>query len=101
MNVIVSDHAYTRAKERCGLQKKSIDRMAKRAFEAGVNGVKIKGIAAGWIENHRENHEAKHIYVYGDKAWIYADNNSNTTMVLVTVLSIPTGIASQIRKQVA
>ena len=101
MNIIVSDHAYVRAKDRCGLQKKSIDRMAKKAFENGVNGTTIKGMAATWIEAHRENHSAKHIYVYGDKAWIFADNNSQKAMILVTILTLPTGIATQIKKQIA
>lgn len=101
MNIIVSDHAYARAKDRCGIPKKSVDRIARKAFESGVNGSVIKGMAAGWIESHKENHNAKHIYVYGDKAWIFADNNTTNTLILVTVLTLPTGILFQLRKQIA
>ncbi len=101
MDIVISEHAYDRVKERCGLKKKAIDRMATKVLKTGYNSSKLKGQAAGWIREYKDNHTAQIMYIYGNKAWVYAENEKQGAIILVTVLNIPTRVMTKINAQLA
>lgn len=80
----VSKHAKQRLRERNGLNKKSTDRIAERAFNEGITHAETTGNLNKWITSlYFKNTDANNIRLYGDKAYIFA----NTT--LVTIIPIP------------
>ncbi len=100
MKVNISNHAYDRGKERLGLSKKSIDRMAEKVLEKGIHGTDLKGSIYSWIQNKLDNHERTgDIYVYGDKAWVYS--RKPNCILLITVLNIPANMQKKIAAQIA
>ena len=101
MNIVVSKHAYDRAKERLGLNKKSADRMAMKAYEQGIDGNSLKGSIQRYILNKIESHEEmeSHIYLYGDKAWVFGGYGNR--LVLVTILNLSQEMTRRYKLQVA
>ena len=82
--VTVSKHAKKRLKERCGLNKRSIQRMADKAFIDGVRHSDTRGRLNKWITSlYFYNKTADNIRLYGDKVYIFTGNT------LVTVIQIP------------
>lgn len=82
--VTVSKHAKKRLKERCGLNKRSVKRMADKAFTNGIRHSDTRGRLNKWVTGlYFYNKTANNIRLYGDKAYIFAGNT------LVTVIQIP------------
>lgn len=71
-------------RERCGLNKKSIDRIAQKAFDNGVKHSETKGRLHKWITSvWGKNKKADNIRIYGDNVYIFCGN------ILVTTYHIP------------
>lgn len=84
MKIKVSHHAEQRMRERLGLNKKSIERIAQKAFDKGIGHNKTKGNLNKWVTSvWAKNKDANNIRLYGDKCYIFCGD------VLVTVLQIP------------
>lgn len=82
----LSHHAETRLKERCGLQKKSMQRMADRAFEHGYDYSQTTGAVRTWLDTRKlANGQETTFRLYGDICYVFGYNNT-----LITVLHIPT-----------
>ena len=82
--VTVSEHAKKRLRERCGLKKRSVQRMAEKAFTNGIRHSDTRGRLNKWVTSlYFYNKTADNIRLYGDKAYIFADST------LVTVIQIP------------
>lgn len=82
--VTVSKHAVRRLKERCGLNKRSAQRMADKAFTDGIRHSDTRGRLNKWVTSlYFYNRTADNIRLYGDKAYIFAGST------LVTVIQIP------------
>lgn len=91
----VSMHAAERLKERCGLNKKSMQRMAQKAFDEGIRHSQTKGRLNKWVAGlYFNNPKAKNIRLYGDKAYIFCGE------ILVTVIQIPAGLMKDFKKVV-
>lgn len=91
----VSKHAQQRIKERCGLHKKSYERMAKKAWEEGVTHAETKGNLNKWVTKlFFVNTNANNIRLYGDKAYIFCGET------LVTVMQIPSNLMKDFKKMV-
>ena len=91
----VTRHAKDRLKERNGLNKKSIERIAKRALEEGIPHSRTKGQLNKWITaRYFSNQSANNIRLYGDKAYIF--NNE----ILITVLQIPARLMKDLDKMI-
>ena len=92
--VRVSKHAKQRLKERCGLNKKAVQRMAETAFEKGVRQEETCGQLNKWFTTlFFVNSAANNIRIYGNFAYIFCDNT------LVTVLSVPKRLQKQVQSQ--
>lgn len=82
--VTVSKRAVRRLKERCGLNKRSAQRMADKAFTDGIRHSDTRGRLNKWVTSlYFYNRTADNIRLYGDKAYIFAGST------LVTVIQIP------------
>lgn len=91
MKIKVSKHAEQRMRERCGLNKKSIERIAQKAYNKGIKHESTKGRLNKWITGvYFKNTKANNIRLYGDMLYIFCDN------VLVTVFQIPHSIAKNL-----
>jgi len=93
--VDVSDHAARRLRERCGLNKKSIQRIADKAFNDGIRHSETRGRLNKWVTSlFFYNRSANNIRIYGDKAYIFTKNT------LITVIQIPTDLFKNVRVMV-
>ena len=91
----LSNHAKMRMKQRCGLNSKSCERMAKKSFEEGVHHNQTKGLLNKWVTSlYFKNQKANNIRLYGDKAYIFCDN------VLVTVIQIPSNLTKDMKSMI-
>ena len=91
----VTKHAETRMKERCGFNKHSSERMAKKAFEDGVTHAQTKGRLNRWITKlYFKNRSANNIRLYGDNAYIFCETT------LVTVIPIPNELKRDLKSMI-
>lgn len=94
-NPIITQHAEERMMERCGIKKKSIDRMVERVLEKGYSHNQLKGRLKKWVDGiYLKNRTANNVKLYGDKAYIFIDNK------LVTALQIPNDLTKDLKKMV-
>lgn len=91
----VTHHAKDRLKERSGLNKKSVDRIAKKALEEGIPHKQTTGRLNKWITSlYFNNKAANNIRLYGDKAYIFSKET------LITVLQIPPSLTKDLAKMI-
>jgi hypothetical protein len=82
--ITITNHAKHRAKERCGIKAKGVERLASIAFEKGLTHAETKGPLNAYITSlYFYNETANNIRLYGDKVYIFSGR------VLVTVLDTP------------
>ena len=87
-------HAEDRAKERCGLNKKSTERMAKIAYEKGLKHSDCSGRLHKYITSlYFYNQSANQIRVYGDKVYIFHNE------ILITIMNLPNNLKSIVNKK--
>ena len=90
MKIRVSTHAEQRMRERLGLNKKSIERIAQRAFDNGIRHNQTKGNLRKYVTHVWEkNKNANNIRIYGDKVFVFCDE------LLVTVFHLPHDLARE------
>lgn len=91
----LSKHASQRMKERCGLNLKSKERIAKKAFDEGIRHGQTKGRLRKWVDKlYLTNPKANNIRLYGDKAYIFCEE------ILVTVIQIPANLMKDFRAMI-
>lgn len=89
----ITKHAKKRAKERCGLNDKSITRMADKILENGVQHKDCTGCLKRWVDGlFLESKKANNIRLYGDKAYLFHD------MTLITIIQIPNNLMPKVKK---
>lgn len=83
-DVIITTHAYQRAKERLSFSSGTLDRIAPKAFFGGIRHKDTKGKVNRYITKLWNNNKAiNNIRVYGEVIFLFNDN------VLVTLYQIP------------
>ena len=93
--VVVTKHAEERLKERNGLNKKSIERMAAKALYEGVSHSHTNGRLHKWITSiYMKKRVANNIRLYGDKAYLFKG------YVLITVIQIPQNLMKDLGEMV-
>ena len=91
----VSNHAKERLKERCGIQKKIVYKVAEKALSHGITHSQTKGRLNKWVTSlYFKNKNANNIRLYGDKAFIFNDD------VLITVLQIPQDLMKNLKNMI-
>lgn len=92
--MILTNHAEDRAKERCGIGKKSTERMAKIAYEKGIKHNECGGRLRKYITSlYFYNQSANQIRIYGDKVYIFHDE------VLITIINLPNNLKKIVNKK--
>jgi hypothetical protein len=82
-DIIITKHAYKRAKERMGVNKNALNRIAKRAFEKGLKQSDVNGKIKEVFEIlYNTEKTANNIRIYGEFIYIFADNR------LLTVIQV-------------
>lgn len=94
VTLIITKHAQKRLKERCGLNKKASERLAKLAYEHGIKHNETTGNLRKWVDSqYFYNETANNIRLYGDKAFIFSDYK------LITVLQIPHNLVRYVKRR--
>lgn len=101
----VSEHAEKRLKERSGLNKKSVQKNAERAYSKGIKHSETKGNLNKYVCGLTNKYHKKgtDIRIYGDKVFIFIrkqdiyDPNMDY-IVLITVLQIPNDLKKLCKK---
>lgn len=84
MKIEITRHAEQRMRERLGLNKKSIERMAQRAYDNGICHSETRGNLNKWITKvYFSNKNANNIRLYRNMLYIFCND------VLVTVFHVP------------
>jgi len=92
--LVVTKHAQKRLKQRCGVNKKSAERMAKKAYELGMTHSETTGKLKKWVDSlYFYNQTANQIRLYGDKAYIFHNQN------LITVIQIPHNLVKFVKRR--
>lgn len=94
MDKTITKHAKKRIRERMGVQKKSVDSVANKAYAKGLTHGETKGNLNKFIsgvigKNHRVGAEVR---VYAEKVFLFNDTK------LITVLPLPTDLRSAANK---
>ena len=92
--VRVSKHASQRLKERCGLKKKSVRRMADIAFMKGMKEEDTSGqLNRFMVKLYCTNMDANNIRISGNYIYIFCCET------LVTVLHVPHRLKNHVNEQ--
>ena len=92
----INEHAKIRSKERNNWSAKTTDRMIPKVLEKGIRHSQTKGRLHKWMSGLYDRHRRKgaDIRLYGDKAYIFADET------LITVIQIPANLTKNMYKLV-
>lgn len=93
--VIVTRHAADRMRERGGLNRKSIQRIANQVYFNGYPIERTKGRLRKWMYKiSKSNPSAQNLRIYGDKLYIFSNE------VLITVFNIPNNLKKDLAKMI-
>lgn len=84
MDVIITDHAYDRAKERLGWNKSAVERMMPKVMDNGSLHKDFSGKMKKWIDKVYLSHKnANNFRIFGGHCFILQGN------ILITIYDIP------------
>ena len=93
--VFVTRHAADRMRERGGLNRKSIQRIANQVYFNGYPIERTKGRLRKWMYKiSKSNPSAQNLRIYGDKLYIFSND------VLITVFNIPNDLKKDLPKMI-
>ena len=83
-DLVISQHAYMRMKERNGWSKKASTRMLQKIYSEGVRSNQVKGYLKGWVNDKADYAmEGRELILFGEKLYVF---NEKT---MLTVLPVP------------
>lgn len=92
----VTYHARKRMKERMGVNKSSVDRMADIAYEKGICHSDTTGDLHRWMDaQYLSQKIANNMRIYGETLYVFRDQT------LITVLHVPNRMRRQVREAFA
>lgn len=99
-NIIITDHAFDRLKERSGLNKKAAVKLAEKAYNKGIKHSDTSGTLYRYVSSVAgDSHKGATIRLYGDKVFIFNRNNKNENkervIKLITVMQMPNNIVKK------
>lgn len=84
IQVIISEHAFDRAKERLGMDRKAFETLALKAFVSGMKHGECKGRLNKYITKlFMQNGTANNTRIYGEIIYLFSGNT------LITVYQLP------------
>ena len=89
VHTIVTKHATYRMKQRCGIGKNSINKMAKKVYQLGVRHAETSGNLQKWVDSlYFYNKSANQIRLYGDMAYIFHNQKLITEFLVPDIVAI-------------
>ena len=89
----VSKHGEKRILSRVGGSKKSVDKIAQRAFEEGITHAEAKGNLQRWMGHIFTNYNrGNQMRIYGDKLYVFHKSS------LITVVDVPRNLLPLVHK---
>lgn len=94
-NIYVSQHAYDRAKERLGFNKKAIENAARKALEKGIRHSETTGQIYKYIANKTKSYmtSGSDVRIYGEIVYYFVRHGDKRSpdakYDLVTVYGLP------------
>ena len=86
-NIIITSHAFQRAKERLSLNQTAFARLAVSSYKNGLRHSEVKGKLRKYCDKIWNEHKiANNIRIYGENIFIFINKN------LVTVYQLPTDL---------
>lgn len=83
--MIVTRHGDKRTRKRVGVNRSTVERLARKALADGITRYDAKGGLRRYLDYlYHYNESAGNIRVWSEKVWIFTDRN-----ILVTVLDLP------------
>lgn len=83
-DLVISEHGYTRLKQRNGWSRKASARMIGKVYQNGLRPDQVKGYLKSWINNKADyGKDGNEFVLFGEKLYIF---NGNT---MITVLPTP------------
>lgn len=80
-------------KQRCGLQHKSMDRVAKLAMERGLKHSDLSGQLRKWVDHVWARSSGANCFrLYGDKIYLFKGSK------LITVMQIPNDLIKEVKR---
>ena len=80
----ITEHAYTRIKQRNRWSRKTADRMVQKVYDSGKRPEEIKGYLKAWMrEKINEDNNGNDFVLYGEMVYVFREN------ALITVLHTP------------
>ena len=84
MQVEITKHAFSRAKERLAFKKKTLKRIAEKAFSGGLKHSETNGRLNRYVSSlFLEKREANNVRIYGEVVFLFSQNT------LITVYQLP------------
>lgn len=91
---IITKHAYSRAKERAGLNKKSLQRIMPRIIEKGLSRNLMSGNLRKWVDSIYYRYGKKRTYrIYHQYLLVFQNN------VLITLYRVPADLIKLVEIQ--
>lgn len=82
--IVITEHAEKRAKERCGWNKSATHRMAKRAYCSGLTHTETRGKLHRYLDKvFLQKQSANNLRVYGTNIFLFSGNT------LLTIYNTP------------
>lgn len=89
----ITRHGRKRAKERAGIGKGNLQKMASKILREGVTHKECSGDLKRWVTSkYFRNKQANNIRLYGNQCYIFKNET------LITVLPIPENLVSEVAK---
>lgn len=90
--VIITDHAYERAKERIGWKPKVLDKMAEKAFLEGKKHKDTKGALMRYLTKLWFSYKhCNNVRIYGENVFFFCDN------ILITLYQLPNNLRKHLK----
>jgi len=94
MDIVITNHAEERAKERLGWNRHAIERMADKAYEEGISHAEANPKIRKYFDKlFLMKHQANNVRIYGQVVYLFSNNR------LMTLFIIPKNIEKSIKKQ--
>jgi hypothetical protein len=93
INIVITEHAYNRAKERLKWKKATLDRMAYKAYKEGLSHKEVNGRIKNYLEDiYRADTKLNNMRVYGENIFIFTGSR------LITIYRLPNDLSLSAQK---
>ena len=83
-NIHLTNHAYSRMKERLGLGKKAADRLVQKVFKYGIIETDVTGRLSEYLMRNSEYGDCKACkFLYGEHVFVFVSDNDSILLVTV------------------